>query len=208
MLLTLLQLTTQWSLSHFACLLSKLLSSYFYNPRLIKPSVLLIIIQIQSQSMLLGHTFNFIWPLWCMCNHEHQYFKCRTGEHARKYAFMCGEKGSLGCSFWGGLSIHFTFWSSYLFVIPLVVPEDLLKNPVIDYAEYDSTLMSLVSWYDSLPFYFCILVFLLWYWLTIMHGTDTTPHTITHMLNAQFLLSLYYSCCLYSVMPRRGSNDH
>ena len=63
MLSTLLQLTTQWSLSHFACLLSKLLSSYFYNPRLIEPSVLLIIIQIQSQSMLLGHTFNFIQPL-------------------------------------------------------------------------------------------------------------------------------------------------
>ena len=63
MLSTLLQLTTQQYLSHFARLLSKLLSSYFYNPRLIELSVLLIIIQIQSQSMLLGHTFNFIQPL-------------------------------------------------------------------------------------------------------------------------------------------------
>ena len=60
---TLLQLTTQQSLSHFAHSLSKLLSNYFYNPRLIEPSVLLIIIQIQSQSMLLGHTFDFIQPL-------------------------------------------------------------------------------------------------------------------------------------------------
>ena len=63
MLSTLLQSTTRRSLSHFACSLSKLFSSYFYNPRLIEPSVLLIIIQIQSQSMLLGHTFNFIQPL-------------------------------------------------------------------------------------------------------------------------------------------------
>lgn len=81
-----------------------------------------------------------------MCNHECRYFKCRTGEHAGKYAFMCGEKGSSGCSFWGGLSIHFTFRSSYLFVIPLVVPEDLLKNPAIDYAEYDSTFMVFRIW--------------------------------------------------------------
>ena len=63
MLTTLLQSTTQQSLSHFAHLLSKLFSRYFYNPRLIELSVLLIIIQIQSQSMLLGHTFNFIQPL-------------------------------------------------------------------------------------------------------------------------------------------------
>ena len=81
-----------------------------------------------------------------MCNHECWYFKCRTREHAGKYAFMCREKGSSGCSFWGGLSMHFTFWSSYLFVILLVVPEDLLKNPMIDYAKYDSTFMVFCIW--------------------------------------------------------------
>ena len=81
-----------------------------------------------------------------MCDHECWYFKCQTREHAGKYAFMCREKGSLGCSFWGGLSIHFTFQSSYLFVIPLVVPEDLLKNPTIDYAKYDSTFMVFHIW--------------------------------------------------------------
>ena len=81
-----------------------------------------------------------------MCNLECRYLKCRTGEHAGKYAFMCGKKGSSGCSFWGKSHIYFTFYSSYLFVATQVVPEDLLNasaksitGDTIDYYKYDST---------------------------------------------------------------------
>ena len=44
---------------------------------------------------------------------------------------------------------------------------------------YDAV-MSLASWYDSIPFHFRILVFLLQCWLTMMHGTDATLHASLH----------------------------
>ena len=65
--------------------------------------------------------------------------------------------------------------------------------------------MSLASWYDPIPFHFCILVFPLRHWLTMMHETDAALHAST--LNARFSLSLYCSWHLYSVTSRRGSND-
>ena len=40
-----------------------------------------------------------------------------------------------------------------------------------------TAVMSLASWYDSIPFHFCILVFPLRRWLTMMHGTDAMLHT-------------------------------
>ena len=88
-----------------------------------------------------------------MCNLECRYLKCRTGEHAGKYAFMCGKKGSSGCSFWGKSHIYFTFYSSYLFVVTQVVPEDLLNasaksitGDTIDYYKYDSTYAISHTW--------------------------------------------------------------
>ena len=49
-------------------------------------------------------------------------------------------------SFWGKSHIYFTFYSSYLFVVTQVVPEDLLNasaksitGDTIDYYKYDST---------------------------------------------------------------------
>ena len=76
------------------------------------------------------------------------------------------------------------------------------------------TVMSLVPWYDSIPFYFHILVFPLWRWLTMMHGTDVMPHvSCTSLCDCSrsmldFSLSLYCLWHLYSVMSRRWTNDH
>ena len=75
------------------------------------------------------------------------------------------------------------------------------------------TVMSLVLWYGSICFYFCILVFPLWRWLTMMHGTNAMPHVsctslrdhLCLMLN--FLLSFYCSWHLYLVTPRRWTSD-
>ena len=43
-----------------------------------------------------------------------------------------------------------------------------------------SPVMSLASWYDSIPFHFHILVFPLQRWLTMMHRTDAMLHTSPH----------------------------
>ena len=64
-------------------------------------------------------------------------------------------------------------------------------------------LMSLVSWYDSIPFYFCILVFPLWCWLTIMHGTDVTPHAITCAQCLIFVKSILLATPLFSNAQKR-----
>ena len=66
------------------------------------------------------------------------------------------------------------------------------------------------AWYcgrTQYPSIFAFLVFPLWRWLTMMHGTDAMLHAITRALDARFSLSLYCSRRLYSVMSRRGSND-
>ena len=66
------------------------------------------------------------------------------------------------------------------------------------------------AWYRGMtqyPSIFAFLVFPLWRWLTMMHGTDTTLHAIVRALNARFSLSLYCSWRLYLVTSRRGSND-
>ena len=74
--------------------------------------------------------------------------------------------------------------------------------------------MSLVPWYDSIPFYFCILVFPPWCWLTMMHSTNVTPHmshvSLCDCLHSMldFSLSPYCLWHLYLVMPRRWTNDH
>ena len=65
--------------------------------------------------------------------------------------------------------------------------------------------MSLVSWYDPIPFHFCISVFPLRHWLTMMHGTDMMLHASA--FNARFSLSLYCLWHLYLVTSRRWTND-
>ena len=57
---------------------------------------------------------------------------------------------------------------------------------------------------------FTFLVFPLWCWLTMMHGTDTMPYASCMSLHnhscsmLDFSLSLY---CIYSVTPRRWTSD-
>ena len=75
------------------------------------------------------------------------------------------------------------------------------------------------AWYHGrtqYPSIFAFLVFLLWRWLTMMHGTNATLHASCvsprDRVCAQcsiFVKSLllYCSRCLYSVTSRRGSND-
>ena len=74
--------------------------------------------------------------------------------------------------------------------------------------------MILISWYDSIPFYFHIVsisalmltYYDAWNWCDTSHKLHEP--TRSHLLNAWFPLSLYCSWCLYSVMSRRWTNDH
>ena len=75
-------------------------------------------------------------------------------------------------------------------------------------------MVSLVSWYDSIPFYFCIFSIstLMLTHYDAQYPCDASCKLCEPMwscaLNAWFLLSFYCSQHLYSVMPRRWTNEH
>ena len=102
-------------------------------------------------------------------------------------------------------------WHSQNLVKPVPPPyycDNIVVLFIVLYCITIATVMSLASWYDSIPFHFCILVFPLWRWLTMMHGTDATLHaSCTSAFNARFSLSLYCLRRLYSVTSRRWTND-
>ena len=74
--------------------------------------------------------------------------------------------------------------------------------------------MSLILWYDSLTFYFRIFsisaLMLTYYDAQYWHDAShkLREPTWSCMCNAWLLLSLYCLWHLYSVMPRRWTNDH
>ena len=76
-------------------------------------------------------------------------------------------------------------------------------------------LMSLVSWYDPIPFHFCIFSFsaLMLTYYDARNRRDASrelresARSRSRALDARCSLSLYCSRRLYSVTSRRGSND-
>ena len=94
-------------------------------------------------------------------NKPHSMYTVTTWEWSKG-----GGKGAAGI---GQLTSHFEGFSNCL---PQLNPQS--SHGVFPAPQ--TPLMSLVLWYDSIPFHFHILVFLLWCWLTMMHGTDATLH--------------------------------